>query len=283
MHGLIFVTWERYLAERFGSAFLGSYRVHIGETAEHGPLASRVYSDAELLKGVSVAHQLTRVPAETLLRESGYYFIMNGLTGHLCAYLLTRVHSGRELLLTMHDAHSQMRRTADNITPPLFTYEALSENPNEFALIYDSPRRLCALLYGAIEGAAARYGQQVKIFERTCMHRGDSVCRFELRFSASSKVPILQETAEIINKRKMQQQLTSLVLSILPGQNGITLHEVQSLLQRQTMAPLPFRLSALLEAVLHLQYAGLAASTANQDGDNLSIRRYWRAPTTDTE
>ena len=31
MHGLIFVTWEKYLAERFGSSLLNDYRHAIGE------------------------------------------------------------------------------------------------------------------------------------------------------------------------------------------------------------------------------------------------------------
>ena len=33
MHGLIFVTWEKFLAERFGSGLLNDYRNAIGETA----------------------------------------------------------------------------------------------------------------------------------------------------------------------------------------------------------------------------------------------------------
>jgi hypothetical protein len=32
MHGLIFVTWEKYLAERFGQALLHTYRSSIQET-----------------------------------------------------------------------------------------------------------------------------------------------------------------------------------------------------------------------------------------------------------
>src|SRR5437588_4266023 len=134
MHGLIFVTWEKYLAERFGSSLLNAYRQEIGETAATAPLASQVYDDATLLAGVGVACQLTHLPADTLLREYGRYFMINGLTRHLCAYLLTQVHSGRDLLLTMSNAHAQMRRTPDSLTPPLFGYEAISANPNEFAL-----------------------------------------------------------------------------------------------------------------------------------------------------
>src|SRR5712691_9709936 len=160
MHGLIFVTWEKFLAERFGSELLNDYRNAIGETAASAPLASRVYDDATLLAGVGVAVQLTRLPADTLLWEYGRYFIINGLTSHLCAYLLTQVHSGRDLLLTMRSAHAQMRRTPDAITPPLFAYEAISADPREMALIYDSPRKLYAVLWGALEGTGERYGER---------------------------------------------------------------------------------------------------------------------------
>ncbi len=172
MHGLIFVTWEKYLAERFGSMLLTSYRKMIGETAANAPLASRVYDDATLLAGVGVACQLTHLPADTLLHEYGRYFIINGLTSHLCAYLLTQVHSGQELLVVMRDAHAQMRRTPDSITPPLFEYEISPLDPNGFILVYDSPRQLCSVLLGAIEGAAIRYGERVQVHEQTCMKKG---------------------------------------------------------------------------------------------------------------
>ena len=32
MHGLIFVTWEKYLTDRFGPQLLNAYRLEIGET-----------------------------------------------------------------------------------------------------------------------------------------------------------------------------------------------------------------------------------------------------------
>ncbi|HEX6477252.1 MAG TPA: heme NO-binding domain-containing protein [Ktedonobacteraceae bacterium] len=279
MHGLIFVTWEKYLAERFGSKLLNNYRSTIGETAATSPLASRVYDDATLLAGVGAAVKLTQLPADTLLWEYGRYFMMNGLTSHLCAYLLTQVHSGRDLLLTMRDAHAQMRRTPDGLTPPLFSYEAISSDPHELALIYDSPRKLCSLLWGAIEGAAARYGEKVQIVERSCMKQGAPLCRFELRFKASSSAPLERlETPEQIARRQNQQKLANLVLSTLPDHNGFTLLDIQGILQHQQVDSRYLRPSILLESLRHLQHAGLVSSTANQPGDNLAHRRYWRTP-----
>src|SRR6266480_6648246 len=126
MHGLIFVTWEKYLTERFEGSVMGRYRETIGETPATAPLASRVYDDATLLAGVGAASKLSHFPADTLLREYGHYFLINGLTSHLCAYLLTQVHNGRDLLLTMRKAHAQMRRIPDGLMPPVFGFEAVS-------------------------------------------------------------------------------------------------------------------------------------------------------------
>jgi Haem-NO-binding len=283
MHGLIFVTWERYLLERFGSSFLNEYRAAIGETSANSPLASRVYDDATLLAGVGVVTNLSQLPTNTLLREYGHYFIINGLTSHLCAYLLGQVNSGRDLLLMMRKAHEQMGRTPDSITPPLFGYEVLASDPKGLTLIYDSARHLCPVLHGCIEGAAERYGEKVQIVETTCMAHDASACRFKVRFFAPSSGPLSRyETPELIARRNARRQLADMVLSILPIQDGITLQELQSImLQWQQFNPQQSRPSVLLESLRHLQHAGLVASSANQPGDFLANRRYWRAPTSD--
>jgi hypothetical protein len=282
MHGLIFVTWEKYLADRFGSALLDAYRDEIGETAASAPLASRLYDDATLLAGVRAANQLTGVSADTLLREYGRYFIINGLTNHLCSYVLSQIHSASALLLAMRDVHARLRHTHEGMTPPFFNYEA-PLHPNEVSLIYDSPRHLCSVLWGAIEGAAERYGEQVRIVERTCMKRGGELCRIEAHFSAPAPDPQRHlKTPEQLVRLKNQRELTGLVLASLPDHgtatgNGATLTDLQELLQqRGQVSTHQLRPAVLLEAVQQLQFAGLVKSTANQPGDDLTHRRYWR-------
>ena len=174
MHGLIFVTWEKYLAERFGASLLDDYRRAIGEGIGATPLASRVYSDEQLLAGVAAASRLTRVAVDALLHEYGRYFILNGLTSRLCAYLLNGVHGGRDLLLMMRSAHEQMNHAEESVMSPVFEYEAMPGDPFGLYLIYDSPRQLCSVLLGAIEGAAIRYGEHAQVREQTCMKRKKS-------------------------------------------------------------------------------------------------------------
>jgi Haem-NO-binding len=277
MHGLIFVTWEKYLSGRVSGMVLQNYK-HALEGKVPGPLlASRVYSDDLLLAAVTAASQTSALPVETLLREYGRYFMTNGLTRHLCAYILTRVHSARELLLSMHDSHQQMSRLPDSLTPPLFQYRTQADKPDELILIYDSPRKLCPVLMGAIEGAAERYGEQVQIVEQTCMNRGDLVCRFALRFSASATG--YQQTPEQREHEQTKQQFARFILSILPDEEGWTLAEVQKQVVLRGVRMEWARPALLLEALRHLHHAGLAATTANHAGDNFVNRRYWRAPT----
>lgn len=278
MHGLIFVTWEKYLLERFGHNFLNAYRATIGETVSMAPLTSRLYDDATLLAGVGAAQTLSGLDADILLREYGRYFIINGLTSHLCTYVLNQVHSGRDLLLAMRNVHARLRMTREGVTPPLFTYE-FTPHPNEVILVYDSGRHLCPVLWGAIEGAAARYGEQVVIAKTSCMKQGAPVCRFVAHFYPANEY-IWPKTPDQLQRQQRQREFAELLLNILPESKpteGMTLADLQQMLQKQQdILDHQLRPAVLLEALQHLQFAGYLASTADLPGDNLTQRRYRR-------
>lgn len=278
MQGLIIVTWEKYLADHFGNDFLNLYRETMGETVSTVPLTSRVYDDAQLLAGVSAASKLAHFPVDTLLRQYGRYFLINGLTSHLCNYLLQQAHSGRDLLLLMRKAHAQMHHSPDGLTPPVFGFEYLSQSPTGLLVVYDSHRQLCPILYGAIEGAAERFGEVAQIIESTCMRQGAPQCRFEVNFTRTSALLPLNQTSEQAALAKAKQQLADQVLSALPDSDGLTLQDLQWTMRHSQISPELVRPSQLLEALKHLQYAGLIASTANKEGDNLATRRYWSVP-----
>ncbi|MEO8973254.1 MAG: hypothetical protein ABI406_16840 [Ktedonobacteraceae bacterium] len=88
------------------------------------------------------------------------------------------------------------------------------------------------------------------------------------------------ETPEQIAQRNNRRQMADMALSVLPDKDGMTLQDVQRILQHwQYVNPQQIRPSVLLESLRHLQHAGLVASTANQAGDDLASRRYWRVPT----
>lgn len=274
MHGLIFVTWEKYLQECFGNSFLHQYRQKLNQTIPL--LANRVYDDALLLEGVETAHKLSNLPVDTLLQEFGSYFMTNGLTRYRCKYLLSQVHNGRDLLLTMHDAHEQISRLPDGLTPPLFRYYAHPHDSEALILIYDSPRKLCPVLKGSIEGTAIYFEEKVHISELTCMRKGHKTCTFQVKFfppATRTKNP------EMAQREQGQQEFARYILSILPYEHGYTLVELQQKLRSRGIDKQRRRPALLLQSLYHLHHVGLVASSANQPGDDFEHRRYWRIPT----
>jgi hypothetical protein len=179
----------------------------------------------------------------------------------------------------MRDAHAQMRRAPDGLTPPLFKYEDVSPANREFILIYDNHRNLCPLLWGAIKGAAKLYNEKAQIVEQTCMRQGAPACRFKVAFYPTSENPYAD--AQLAAQNAAKRQFADFVLSMIPDSHGITLAELQGMMKNyyQDSSPRQLRPSILLEALHHLQHAGLVASTINQPGDTLMTRRYWRVPT----
>ena len=285
MHGLIFVTWEKYLEARFGADMLHRYRNAIGEGVYDAPLVNRVYDDSTLLAGVAEASRLTRMPARSLLYEYGSYFIANGLTRRKCAYLLSQAHNGRDLLLAMRAAHRQMSETSSAVTPPLFEYEAVSGPPDGLAVHYDSPRKLCSLLHGAFEGTARLFGEQALVHETQCMLKGAPECIFVVRFiPAPDSIPAGQMDDTQQERWQTRRALADLVYSVLPDQDGMTLQEVQERLRQRGAQGNQLRPFLILEAITLLHHAGWATSTAitNDPADELGNRRYWRLQPADS-
>jgi hypothetical protein len=91
------------------------------------------------------------------------------------------------------------------------------------------------VLWGAIEGAAERYEEQVYIVEQTCMKRGAPVYRFVAHFALP---PANQQQRfmipEQVTRQQKQKELTQLVLDLLPESGpteGVTLTDLQEILQ----------------------------------------------------
>jgi hypothetical protein len=274
MHGLIFVTFERYLAERFSSGVVQTYHEALSDESARHPFTNRVYPDADLLAGMNAVSRATTISVDQLLREYGHYYILNALTGNLCAYLLNHVHCARDLLLLMRKAHAQMAHAIEGVDPPIFDYKAITPDMNSLILIYASPRHMCSLLLGTIEGAAERYHEEVSFVERACMKMGAPSCRIEVHFTSSTP-PKVPDT-----RWQEQKQLVDFIYSFLPDEDGITLAELRERLRHRNVPPNYLRPYILLRALEQLQFAGLLSSTSTNPDDDLPKRRFWRVQRT---
>ena len=85
----------------------------------------------------------------------------------------------RTFVVALNDIiHPEVRKLYPGADVPTFGFRRVDEAT--VVLRYGSPRRMCALAEGLIEGAAAQFGQQVTITQRDCMLRNDELCTIEV-------------------------------------------------------------------------------------------------------
>jgi hypothetical protein len=85
----------------------------------------------------------------------------------------------RTFVVALNDIiHPEVRKLYPGADVPTFGFERSDDG--SITLRYGSPRRMCALAEGLIEGAAAQFGQIVSIEQPDCMLRGDELCTIEV-------------------------------------------------------------------------------------------------------
>jgi hypothetical protein len=112
MHGIVFVPWDRFLRAKFGDVFFQQYRSEMKQKGHAISLINQTYPDQHLLQALTFVTQQQNTSIETILRSFGQYYIVNELTGFVCAALLEKVKSAKELLLVMADAHLQLKQAS---------------------------------------------------------------------------------------------------------------------------------------------------------------------------
>jgi len=176
VHGLIFVSLRDYLVAEHGAAT--EQEVMAGEPRY---LVSEGYADARFASLVERACLLTGLLPDVLLSDFGA-FTAEKTFARLYPALFERSGSARSFLLTVETRIHQVVRVAiPDALPPELEVSEIGESA--ISIVYRSPRRLCAMLRGLVEGTARHYGESAEIEERTCVHRGDRSCRFEVLFA----------------------------------------------------------------------------------------------------
>lgn len=137
------------------------------------------YQDEEMMKIVEVASATLKIPVNDIIR----WFGCNAL--HLLAkkypHFFEEHDSTLPFLLTLNNViHAEVKKIYPGAQVPNFDFD--TSDPGFLHMGYVSPRKLCALAHGFIEGAAAYYREDVTIEQTKCLHRGDERCVFKLSF-----------------------------------------------------------------------------------------------------
>jgi hypothetical protein len=91
--------------------------------------------------------------------------------------------SARRFVLSVNSIiHPEVRKIYPGANVPTFEFRDAADGG--LMMGYLSPRRLCALAQGFIEGTATHYGETAICEHRECMHKGDKKCFCHVSFSS---------------------------------------------------------------------------------------------------
>ncbi|GAA4778395.1 heme NO-binding domain-containing protein [Novosphingobium ginsenosidimutans] len=171
MKGIIFNLLEEVVCEHHGDAVWDD----LLEAAESDGIYTSLgsYPDAQLVALVEAASQLTGTPVRSLL----HWFGVQALPKLAQRYpkFFDDAPDARSLILSVNTIiHPEVRKLYSGASCPHFHFV---EAPGTLSLGYTSPRKLCDLAHGFVEGVAAHYNETITLEQPSCMHDGAAVCQ----------------------------------------------------------------------------------------------------------
>jgi Haem-NO-binding len=177
MKGIIFNLLEEVVIRNYGE---DAWDQLLTETALDGAYTSLgSYPDEQIRELVGAASKMLGLTSFEILRSFGQQAIPL-LFDRYPKYFSAQP-STRPFVLSVNSIiHPEVRKVYPGADVPTFDFH--DEVDGSLAMGYSSPRRLCALAQGFIEGAATHYGEAVIFEHRECMHKGDKRCLCVISF-----------------------------------------------------------------------------------------------------
>jgi heme-NO-binding protein len=175
VHGLIFASFRDYLLTEHGAEV-----AHDVTAGEPQYTLSEAYPDEQFLELLDRACARTALSQDELLFEFGA-FTAAVTFARLYSVLFKASPTAREFLLTVETPiHEVVREALPDARPPELAVTDLGDGGLE--IVYASPRRICAMLRGLVEGTGRVYDETLEVEQLECMHDGAPACRFLIRF-----------------------------------------------------------------------------------------------------
>jgi hypothetical protein len=181
MMGVIFNVIEDAVTRAHGADTWDALLDMAGLDGSYSALGN--YKDAELGAIVTAAAEKLGTDERSVLRWAGQA-AMPILAERFPQ--MFDAHSGSvEMVRALNTLiHPEVRKLYPGAVCPHFGFAAAEGG--RLRMLYNSPRRLCALVEGFLAGVAEHFGEHLTVEKETCMHDGAASCTF--RLAAAPKV-----------------------------------------------------------------------------------------------
>jgi hypothetical protein len=176
MKGIVFNLLEEVVSSRHGETAWDNLLDATGLTGAYTSLGS--YPDEEIEKLVLAGASALGMSPEEILRWFGRASMP--LLANRYPAFFTEQPNARSFILSVNKIiHPEVRKLYSGAHCPFFHFTHGADGA--LVMAYDSPRKLCALAHGFIEGAGDHFGETLNVEHISCMHRGDPKCLLGIR------------------------------------------------------------------------------------------------------
>lgn len=177
MKGIVFNLLEEAVTKAYGTDAWSDLIDAAGVGGVYTSLGS--YPDEEVVALVAAASATLDLSPAAILRWFGRSAMPllaerygNFFDGH---------QSARTFVLSVNDIiHPEVRKLYSGAGCPHFHFD--QDKAGRLLIGYRSPRRLCQLAHGFVEGASDHFGEEVEIEHLLCMEDGKPLCRMAIRW-----------------------------------------------------------------------------------------------------
>ncbi|PTS91941.1 MULTISPECIES: heme NO-binding domain-containing protein [unclassified Caulobacter] len=179
MKGVIFNLLQAAVTETHGADLWDDLVDEAGVDGAYTSLGN--YDEADLEQLVAAAGRALGLTRAEVLRWFGRQAMPHLASAYPVFFEGHR--SATTFLAGINDViHVEVRKLYVGAVCPHFNIQAA--RPDRMDMDYHSPRRLCALAHGFVEGAARHFGETVEFRHLTCVERGDAGCTFRIGWPA---------------------------------------------------------------------------------------------------
>lgn len=171
MKGIVFNILEQVVVSNYGESTWDDLLDAAGSDGVYTSLGT--YPDDQMMSLVQAAADALGMPPAAVVRWFGRQAMPHFAERY--PDFFTAHSSTRSFVLALNTIiHPEVRKLYTGANCPNFDFE---DAPDGTLLIgYQSPRKLCALAHGFIEGVADHYSEVAEVEHLKCMHHGDERC-----------------------------------------------------------------------------------------------------------
>jgi hypothetical protein len=171
MKGIVFNVLEEVVVANYGEAVWDDLLDAAGSNGVYTSLST--YPDDQMVRLVKAASDALGLPPADVVRWFGRQAIARFAERY--PVFFTSHASTLSFVLDLNTIiHPEVRKIYTGAQCPHFDFR----DADDGALLigYHSPRKLCAIAHGFIEGVADHYREHAEVEHLKCMHHGDEQC-----------------------------------------------------------------------------------------------------------